>query len=459
MGALTVLVLCCSAALAAGGEDARRETLSLNERFDDVYLMRRIGAYREIGGLTSEQTLEEFAFVERLLERALDNGRIPGERREALRAVVHLAINRMVDPLKAMEALHNLITSADTPVGVRVDAMKLLREFGAVDAGNRVDLQEVLRRIQELVGRIAQEQTDIEDNPLPLRMAAIRTLGAMSPEQAGPIFVTILRRSEDEPRVRLAAVEGLRYFVRNQRVVDRGLLERIAQILAESPGPANLQVRLAALATIEVLLQNGTEPRDTGDLFQLLGARFSEGVDRELIASSRCLLRLDDPEYLRRILRLHIQELRQGERTGEAREALFMGLVEFFSPLGRLVGDDDERLSVRRGALQSASEIVTFLLALAEEPKAPTDMRLMAVRGLGLVPPSLDRRPVVKRLIVLLGDEVEGGANALVGEIRTSLSQLTDAGPFVDEEGTPQVETWRRWFNAHLERLAPPDID
>lgn len=442
---------------AAADAEARTEMVTLNEMFNGIYLYDRIEAYRRVGNLGDRETLAEFSFVQRLLERARDRDRPAGERSAALSALVALSMKQMVNPQEMIDYLYAIITSARNSLSVRLDALGLLRRFGRVDADNDLSLEQTIRRTHDLVAEIASRPSDPEDNPLRLRIEAVKTLGALAPRDAMDVFKRLLRTADSEA-LRAAAIEGIFYYVRTRREEDPVLLEDLTELAAEAEGAANRRLREVSLICIDALVKAGTEPRNDRELMRLLLNRFHEGSDTEMMITGRTLLRLADAETLPRVIEAHVEELRSGTRGVEAQAALLKGFIEFYAPLGAIAGDDRASRVQQRQALESAETSTNFLVAVLKRPEAPLRLRLICARGLGLMPMSLNRQTAAMELIKALAALVPGGSGELVAEIEASLLQLGDlAVPLRTEEGQPDVEGWKRWYEANRPYLVPGD--
>jgi len=456
---LALFAILAGSAAGIAAEPDRQETLALTDRFDDVYLVNRIEAYREVGKLTNAEVLAEFGFVERLLEVARSQAAPRAERIEALRSLVRLTLNQMTEPNAMLTNLAAVITDSKTPKRIRVASLELLREFGQLDDEGNLKLEALIRDIHKLLADIAGAPTDEERNPRALRIAAIETLGALAPADAGKVFSNILSSSrEKDLAVREAAVKGLRYWIRSRKVDESRILDALLAIASDADAPEEAELRLLSIECMEALIQNGARINRPRPLYEFLYDRFRNGNDRQLIAASRCLLRLADPEELGNSLRVHIEELRKGTNRGpEAKTALFMGLIEFFHPLARIAGDAKMSRSRRGEAQKNAGEIVQFLSALLRLDRAPLALRRIAARGLGLMSPVLDRTAAAEGLLAVLA--VEGTPPELLEEAELSLAQLTDREPFRTEEDAPDIDTWRQWIAEHPDVLQPEEVE
>ncbi|MBN1257862.1 MAG: hypothetical protein JXA52_09175 [Planctomycetes bacterium] len=446
----------------AGGSDyiARTDSLEILEGFDSVYIVDRIQAYRRAGEVTNAEVLAEFSFIDRLINRARSKEILPGERIAALKALVELSLNQMAQPKEMVDSLYQIIVDDNNDLLVRVDALALLQEFGRFDTERNMALEDTVKRVEEIVFEIANRTTSPISNPLVLRMEALKTIGALGPKNAPSVFKRILNsnRSGDLP-LRIAAGEGLRNYILTRREVSPVLVEDLRKIADQADKPIEKDLRIICLKCIENLVQNGSRVIDVKGLYKLLYKRLAAGDDEEMIIASRCFLRVNDSEELENVLEAHIQQLQGGRRGKEARSAIFKALIEFFSPLGLIADSNITSRSDKLEAIKNAERIVDFLQTILSLEEAPMDLHINAVRGLGLIPPSLDRRQAAFALITYLRRlEPEGGNKELIIEIENSLKMIAALSqPFRTFDGQADVAAWQDWYNNNNKYLVPGD--
>lgn len=456
--ALSVFLLV--SALPAAEELDREDQLSIVELMDSPYPTERTQGCRSAGAINDKAVLAEFEYVRRLLEVAKSDP-LPAVRTEALKALVSLAESRMLEPTQMLEYLLGIIDDEDDDLLVRIDALKLLGRFGKIDPGDLLRIEDVLKKIHKRVTQIAGDATHETRNPLALRVVAIEVLGQLAPEGAHRTLIEVLNKERNSNVLVSAALRGLRNFVEQSAVKDDVLLTDIVRLAAKADPKKEAHIRVAGLQCINSLLRHGTKvPRSKRrGLLEFLFETFTKGSDDELIASSRCLLRLGDEDELEAIVNAHKEKLTSNP-SPKTRPVLYKGFIALYYPLAKVAADARTGRSTKAKALASANDITKFLAQVLALPNATEEAQRITIEGLKIIPNEFDRDEAVKALIIALKGAVDRGDTAQATLLEQTLLDITRVPtPFRtgEEEETPDPEGWRKWFGKNLRYLKAGD--
>ncbi|MHC4885455.1 MAG: hypothetical protein ACYTGH_10250 [Planctomycetota bacterium] len=431
------------------------------------YTLERVEGIRRAAELSDRELVAEFKILERLTRIARSRARFARERSEALQALVQYAVTRVISSDELLDHMRKIIRNEKDKLEVRIDALRLLAEFGSVPIEERdLKMAEVIKRLHGMVKEIADDKSS--KNPKQLRGASLvalgsivgnKVLGATERREAEKIILASMR--DRSAVVRESAMEALLYYVDSSMNNDAQLLRRILETVAKGDR-VTAQARIAAIKAFESMLVYEVKLTSTmhKDLGKFLVSQVRNGSDEELIAASRCLLRIQDSKSLMGYMGVFIEELTKRPHELQAQQALVMSLVEMIGPLGAMVEDGGRASSSDKKKISSAVKDVTeFLSKLLLAKTAKPELRNLAASGLGSIPMVFSRRKGVEALLEVLKVEVgaageEGELSVLGTEALASLVQIGRMLPFKTKEGKVDLEAWDAWFEKHRRNLS-----
>ncbi|GEM_PF-3186679 len=423
----------------AADQAHRGDIVEILDLLRSPYRVERIEGVQKAAGLTNKALVDEFRLDDRIVSIARSRQAQWDERCAALQALVDLAEKRIVEPVRIVRDLEDVLENENEDLDVRVEALDLLARLGRVDAVSVAD-QRMVQRVEGLIMQIARN----EGNPA-LRAKACTVLGRLAPDGASEVLFEAAAVAP-QLAVRRSAMEGLSNYIRARNSRDDRLVYRLRTMAQEMTGAAQTGLRLASIQAIEQLLANGSQPDrgSGGGTVGFLIDRLQNGADDEIIAASRALLRTQDTRVADAIM----SKLAQAPENPAVREALLKGVIELF---GRLrVQAARGNGSQRQQAHQNAQRIVNnFLAPVATMAEAPEDVRRIAIMGLGGVPYVFDRQAAVNALISTMAQAREGAPELAEFAEKQLMRIARISRPYRTLEGEIDVAAWQRWFAAH----------
>ncbi len=433
---LGLVILSC---INSKAEEATRSKVAKSIKLLKApYMTDRIKGIRAASRLTDKQILADFKIVDSLIATANDNSLTPNERSEAMRGLVTLANNQLIDGSILIENLAKLIASKKTDIEVRIDALYVLGSLGNVK-GKTLNDQSFIKKVQKMIKDIAKKSS----NKTVLRCIAFKVLGSMAGKGAESTFLEVLN-VEKKIKIKEAAIQGLQNYVEISGNSSQKTMNSICNIVVKFDGKKERKLRLIGIRTIEQFLANGTNLIYKKKVAKFLFKTLADGDDEEMIASSQCLIRIKDID----IVDPFINEIKKKSRGDKATLSLVKGAIELLGPFAKTIANTTASTKTKNNAKSDAEKIINkILIPLVGNSGIDEELRLTAMIGVTAIPRAISRENVVKTIISTLSKNDSKSNNKVKEEAVKALMQISRIEkPFITKDKKIDANAWQEWF-------------